>query len=71
MMNKKSQKHSSNFFLRFQGTDGPKVITHWAPPEHFFAVSAEKTDLPKKLFNVKIFSIKFVLKKIILNFGAR
>ncbi len=41
------------------------------PTEQFFAVSSEKTDFLKKLLNMKIFSIKFVIKKVILIFGTR
>ncbi len=59
-------------FFRSQGTlVGQKLFTHWAPPEQFFAVSPENTDSPKKLFNMKTFSIKFVIKKITFNFGVR
>ncbi len=43
----------------------------WASPEQLFAVSSENTDFPKKLFNMKIFSIKFLIKKVILIFGVR
>ncbi len=32
-------------------------------PEQFFAVALQITDFPKKLFKMKIFSIKFVMKK--------
>ncbi len=50
MMNKKSQEHSRNFF--FLGFKvhwwAKRVITHWSPPEQFFAVSPENTDFPKK-----------------------
>ncbi len=41
---------------------GPKVITHYAPPEQFFAVFPENTDFLKKLFDMEIFRIKFVIK---------
>ncbi len=41
-----------------------------APPEQFFAVSSEKTDFSKEWFHMKIFSIKFVIKKVLI-FGLR
>ncbi len=37
----------------------------------FLAVSSENNDFPKKLFNMKIFRIKLVIKKVILIFGVR
>ncbi len=37
----------------------------WAPPEQLFAVFSKNTDFPKKLFNMKKFSSKFVMKKVI------
>ncbi len=40
-------------------------------PENFFAVSSENFDFPKKLLNMKIFIIKFVIKKVILISGVR
>ncbi len=40
-------------------------------PEQFFAVSSENTDFPKKLFNMKIFSSKFVIKKDYINFWCK
>ncbi len=43
----------------------------WAHLEQFFVVSSEDTDFKKKLFNTKIFSIKFVTKKVKLIFGVR
>ncbi len=43
----------------------------WAPPKQVFAVSSENTDFPKKLLNMKIFSIKFMTKEVILIFGVR
>ncbi len=43
----------------------------WAPSEQLFAVSLENTDFPKKFFTMKIFSIKFVIKKVILILGVR
>ncbi len=45
--------------------------SHWAPPEQFFTISPENIDFPKKLFSMKIFSIKFVIKKVILKFGVK
>ncbi len=60
MMNKESQEHSSNlFFLSFKAH------------EQFFAVSPENTDFPKKLFNMKIFSIKFMIKKGYIKFWRK
>ncbi len=55
---------------------GPKVIVHldshnWVPPEQFFAVSWENTDFLKKLLYLKIFSIRFLIKKVILIFDVR
>ncbi len=47
------------------------VSPKWVPPKQFFAVSSDNTDFPKKLFNMKIFSIKFVMKNVILIFGVR
>ncbi len=50
----------------------PKVITRWmAPLEQFFAISPENTDFLKKLFNPKIISIKFVIKKGYINFWCK
>ncbi len=46
-------------------------LPQWAPPEQFFAVFPENTDLTKNLLNMKICSIKFVIKKVILNSGVR
>ncbi len=43
----------------------------WVHPEKFFVVSSENTDFLKKLFNMKIFSIKLVVKKVTLIFGVR
>ncbi len=43
----------------------------WVPAEQFFAVSSENTDFPKKLCNMKIFSIRFAIKKVISIFGVR
>ncbi len=68
-MNKESRDH---FFL-FQGTlVGQKLLhiklSRWALSEQFFAVSQKNTDSLKKLFNMKIFSLKLVIKKVILNF---
>ncbi len=45
-------------------------LPQWTLPKQFFAVSPENTDFTKKLFNMKIFSPKFVIKKVILNFGV-
>ncbi len=42
---------------------------NWVPPEQFFAVSSKNTDFLKKLFNMEIFSIIFVIKRVI--FGVR
>ncbi len=54
---------------------GAKVITHWAPSMGFshtvFAVSQKILIFQKKLFNVEVFSINFVIKKVILNFDVR
>ncbi len=74
MMNQKSQEHSRNFFFFFKFSrhiGGAKVIIHRAPTEQFFAVSPENTDFSKKLFNMKLFNIKFVMEKVLLNFGVR
>ncbi len=49
---------------------GPKLV-HLGSPEQFFAVSSENIDFQKNLFNMKIFSIKFVIKKVMLIFGVR
>ncbi len=43
----------------------------WVSPEHFFVVASESTDTSKEIFNMKIFSIKFVIKKVILTFGVK
>ncbi len=48
----------------------------WAPliefPQNsFLQFPQKKTDFLKKLLNMKIFSIKFVIKKVILIFGVR
>ncbi len=60
------------FFLVSRHIGGPKVITHWASAElQSFAVSSENTDFSKKLFNMKIFSIKFMMWKGIFNFRVR
>ncbi len=63
-----------NHKLRFiQG--GPKVSSlrqpNWVLPEKIFAVSSENTGFQKKLFNMKIFSIKFVIKKGYVNFWRK
>ncbi len=55
--------------------DGLKVSSLELPkmgfPRTVFAVSSENTDFPKKLFNMKIFSINFVIKKEKLIFSVR
>ncbi len=39
----------SQYFLEIINIqDGPKVITHWATSEQFFAVFPENTDFTKK-----------------------
>ncbi len=55
--------------LRLQGR--PKDHSLGLPADQFFAVSSENTDFPKKLFNTETFSIKFVIKKVILIIGVR
>ncbi len=54
---------------------GPKVIAlrlqKMGSPGTVFAVSSENIDSTEKLFNMKIFSIKFVIKKVVIIFGAR
>ncbi len=55
---------------------GPKVSSlglssRWVPPEQFFAIFSGNTDFPKKLLNMKMFSIKFVIKKVMLISGVR
>ncbi len=55
---------------------GPKARFHlgssdWVPPEQFFVISSENSNFPQKLLNMKIFSIKFMIKKVILISGAR
>ncbi len=73
MMNKKSPEHSRNFFffLGFKAHWWIKNNYTWAPPEQFFAFSPKNTDFLKKMFNMKTFIIKFVIRKITLNFGIR
>ncbi len=48
----------------------PKFGTFVLPPDLLFVVSSENTDFPKKLFK-KIFSVKFVIKKVTVIFGVR
>ncbi len=43
----------------------------WAPPKQFCVASSENTDFLKKLFNMKIFCIKFVSKKVTFIFSVR
>ncbi len=56
----------------FRHTVGQKLLhlgsSKWFPPKQFFAVSSENTDFSKKLFSMKIFSIKFAIKKGYINF---
>ncbi len=73
---KYSDKYSgvSLFYVEHEWV-GQKLLLlcfpNWVPPEQFFAVFSEKTDFLKKLLNLKLFSIKFVIKKVILIFGIR
>ncbi len=50
---------------------GPKAGLHGRTLELSFAVSSESANFLRKLFNMKIFSINFVIKKVILIFGIR
>ncbi len=43
----------------------------WGPPEQCLVVPSENTDFPKKLCNMKVFSIRFMTKKVILIFSVR
>ncbi len=62
---------SAIFFLGFKAHWWAKSYYTLGSLEQFFAVSPENTDFSKKLCNIKIFSIKFVINKVILNFGVR
>ncbi len=46
-------------------------LLHMASPRPAFCSFFRKYDFLKKLFNMKIFSIKFVTKRVILIFGVR
>ncbi len=43
----------------------------WAPPEQYLQFPQKILIFPKKLFNPKIVSIKFMMKKVVLIFGVR
>ncbi len=79
MMNKKSHEHSGNLLIFFLG-----FKVHWwaksyytlgspngLPQNSFLHFPQKILIFRKKIFNMKIFSIKFVIKKVILNFGVR